>query len=114
MSYTSFIHAFDLFATCYVYGCISYICISFIIHLYCSLFAELSEHKQVIEPDFYEQVKELLNPSTEPVLETDFQSMTLRQLRSHIKENQLHQQIHIAVGKSVSNACKQELIEALS
>ena len=114
MNNTSFIQAFDLFANCYVYGCISYISILFIIHLYFSLFADTNEHNQAVEPDFYEQVKELLSPATEPVLETDFTLMTLRQLRTHIKENQLHQQIRQSVGKTVSNACKQELIKALS
>jgi len=114
MNNTSFIQAFDLFASCYVYGCLSYISILFIIHLYYSLFSVDNKHNQAAESDFYEQVKELLNPATEEVLETDFTLMTLRQLRTHIKENQLHEQIRQSVGKTVSNACKQELIEALS
>ncbi|MEL6929711.1 MAG: hypothetical protein AAFO95_13865 [Cyanobacteria bacterium J06600_6] len=114
MSYTSFIHVFNLFANCYVYVCISYISVLFVIHLYYSLFTDNNEYNLAVEVDFYKQVKELLNPPTGPVLETDFKSMTLRQLRTHIKENQLHQQIRESVGKTVSNACKKELIEALT
>lgn len=67
-----------------------------------------------VDTDFYSQVKDLLDPSTEDVFEPIFESMTLRELRTHIKENKLHQKIQDRLGKTVSNACKHELIEALS
>lgn len=116
-----FINAYDLFTDCYVYGSITYVLSLFTIQLILSFLALVNESqltKQTIEPDFYEQVKELLNPPTEAVLELDVQPsldcMTIRELRSYIKENHLQQQVHNCLGKTVSNARKQELIEALS
>lgn len=123
MNYTFFTNAFDLFASCYVYGCLTYVAVLFILHVYCSLSASdntENQTEQVIEPDFYSQVKDLLNPATEEILTTDFLSseplfemMTLRELRAHIKDNQLHDVIRDRLGKTVSNACKPELIATL-
>ena len=104
---------FDLFINCYVYGSLTYLTIRLLVHLALSLLA-LADQSQETEPDFYNQVKELLNPSTEQVLEHDFTLMTIREIRTHIKEKQLHQHIRESVGKTVSKASKQELIEALS
>ena len=119
MNYTSSLDAFDLFASCYVYGCIAYVSVLFVLHVYCSLSSE-SRVVKVTEPDFYTQVKDLLNPATEPIFAPDilqpqlnFNSMTIRELRAHIKENQLQKQIHDSIGKTVSNANKHELIRAL-
>ena len=117
MNYASFTNTFDLFTSCYVYGCLSYILILFLLHLYHSLLIDcqvLDRLIESVEPDFYTQVKDLLNPATEEVLKPTFESMTLRELRTHIKENKLHQHIRDNLGKTVSNACKHELIEALS
>ena len=61
-----------------------------------------------------EQAKDLLNPSTVKVIETDFTSMTIRQLRTYIKDNQIHNKIRQSIGKTVSNASKLELITALN
>ena len=107
MNFTSFTNAFDLFASCYVYGCLTYIAVLFIVHLYCSLLADCKAKNQineVIEPDFYTQVKDLFNPLTEDFT-TDFapspqppqfQEMTIRELRSYIKDNQLHHAVRVA------------------
>lgn len=112
-----FTTAFDLFIDCYVYGSITYVLLLFIIHLTAS-FLSLVDEYQATKPDFYNQVKELLNPATEEVFEPSqdpyFDTMTLRELRAHIKENHLQQHIRDYLGKTVSNARKHELIEALS
>jgi hypothetical protein len=42
-----------------------------------------------------------------------FTTMTIRELRDYIRENQLHDRINENLGKSVSKACKQELLAAL-
>ena len=49
----------------------------------------------------------------EPV-STDFELMTIRELRTYIKENKLHQQVRDRLDKTVSNARKYELVQALS
>ena len=75
MDYASFINAFDLFANCYVYGCLTYIAVLFSLHLYQSLLIDYQSRNRFIEsvePDFYSQVKDLLNPSTEYVFENNF------------------------------------------
>ena len=120
MDFTSFVDAFDLFADCYVYGCVIYLLGLFIYHLSCSFLALVDEchHQTETKPDLYQQVKELLNPATEEILELDvqpsFDNMTIRELRSYIKENHLQQQVRDCLGKTVSNARKYELIKALS
>ncbi|NJK58786.1 MAG: hypothetical protein HC939_23805 [Pleurocapsa sp. SU_5_0] len=69
---------------------------------------------------FQTSSKDLLNPATEPVMaamelkKTDFEIMTIRELRTHIKENQLQQHIRASMGKTVSNARKSELIASLN
>ena len=94
MEFTSFINAFDLFTNCFVYSSIIYVFSLFIIQLILSFLALVNEY-QIAKPDFYEQVKELLNPATEKVFELNqnpcFDTMTLRQLRQHIKDNELQQ-----------------------
>ena len=127
MDYTSSAQAFDFLATCYIYGCIAYVGLLFGLHLYSSLSADYSSQNKAIgqsplpsaiESDFYEQVKDLLAPATEPVLameieQPDFETMTIRELRSHIKENRLQQHIRASIGKTVKNARKYELIASL-
>ena len=109
--------AFDLFIDCYVYGSIAYISLLFIINLILS-FLSLVDEYQATDSEFYDQVKELLNPATEEVFEPSqnpyFDTMTLRELRAHIKENDLQQHVRDCLGKTVSNARKSELIQALS
>lgn len=90
MEFTSFINAFDLFTDCFVYSSIIYVFSLFIIQLILSFLALVNEYqiaKPNTKPDFYEQVKELLNPATETVLELNvqpsFDNMTIRELRSH-------------------------------
>ena len=71
MNYASFTSAFDFFASCYVYGCLTYIAILFSLHLYHSLLIDcqaLDRSIESVEADFYTQVKDLLNPATEPVI----------------------------------------------
>lgn len=120
MNYISLNDAFNLFASSYVYGCLTYILLLFLAHLVDSFLALRSVEKAT-KSDFHSQVKELLNPATETIinpsshqLQPNFDSMTIRELRAHIKENKLHQRICDRLGKTVSNACKHELIEALS
>ena len=109
--------AFDLFIDCYAYGSIAYISLLLIIHLILS-FLSLVDEYQATDNEFYDQVKELLNPATEEVFELHtfpcFDTMTIRELRAHIKENHLQQHVRDCLGKTVSNARKSELIQALS
>ena len=120
MNYTSFINIFDFLASCYVYGCLTYILLLFSVELYNSLLVDckaLDRSIESVDTDFYSQVKDLLNPSTESILEpviVNFELMTIRELRTYIKQNQLHKHVRDRLGKTVSNACKHELIEALS
>lgn len=111
-SFTSFAAAFDIFADCFVYGSIAYLTIITVIELIFGLLCIIEEYqlsKKSSVPDFYDQVKELLNPSESTV----FNAMTIRELRNYVRENQLHERINSHLGKSVSKACKQELIAAL-
>ena len=113
-----FISVFDIFTDCFVYGSIAYWLGFLTIHLVLSLTSVIDEN-QTTEPDFYEQVKELLNPATEEIFQPQdeqpcFETMTLRELKTHIKVNHLHQEIKNSIGKTVSNARKHELITALS
>jgi hypothetical protein len=81
MNYTSFINIFDFFASCYVCGCLTYILLLFSVRLYHSLLIDCQPGDRSIESvdtDFYSQVKNLLNPSTEDVFKPTFESMTLR------------------------------------
>jgi KTSC domain len=94
MNYTSFINIFDFFASCYVYGCLTYILLLFSVELYNSLLVDckaLDRSIESVDTDFYSQVKNLLNPSTESILEpviVNFELMTIRELRTYIKQNQ--------------------------
>lgn len=117
MNYTSSVQAFDFIASCYIYGCIAYLGLLFGLHLYSSLLIAIDAQSQGTY-DFYEQVKVLLNPATEPVMAmelepTNFETMTTRELRTHIKENHLQQYIRVSIGKTVSNARKSQLIASL-
>ena len=121
MNYNLLTDAFDIFANCYVYGCLTYILVLFSLHLYCSLsvnYEASNKANEFAEFDFYTQVKDLLNPAIEPTLEpmliNDFSSMTIRELRFYIKENKLHRSIRDRLNKTVSNARKDELINALT
>jgi len=115
-----FTTALDILINCYIYGTITCFSVLLLIHL--SLcFLALIEESQATENDFYDQVKELLNPATEEVEEVfelaltpSLNQMNLRELRAYIRNNNLHQQIRNCLGKSVSNAPKHELIAALS
>jgi hypothetical protein len=119
MNYISLNDAFNLFASCYIYSCLTYILLLFLAHLADSFLALRSVEKAA-KSDFHSQVKELLNPATEAIikpishqLQPNFDSMTIRKLRAHIRDNQLQRQIHDSIGKTVSNASKYELIKAL-
>lgn len=120
MNYISLTNAFDLFISCYIYGCLSYVLILFLLHLYYSLLIDcptLDLSTESFEADFYTQVKDLLHPAPESIQEpvlVSFESMTIRELRTYIKENKLHQQVRGRINKTVSQACKHELIQALS
>jgi hypothetical protein len=78
MDFTSFVNTFDLFADCYVYGSVAYVVILLVIHLTSAFFDLVDEDQSPsFQPDFYQQVKELLNPSEL----IDFPAMTIRELR---------------------------------
>ena len=68
MDFTSCAQSFDLFVDCYVYGSIAYllnlILGSFIVAWF-ALVDDYNARQTALESDFYEQVKELLNPSTD-------------------------------------------------
>jgi hypothetical protein len=111
-SFASFVDAFDIFADCYVYGSIAYLTLITVIKLICGLLDIIEEHqlsKKNSVPNFYDQIKELINPNES----NDFTAMTIQELRNYVRENQLHDRIKSHHGKSVSKACKQELIAAL-
>jgi hypothetical protein len=111
-SFASLVDAFDIFTDCFVYCSIAYLIIITAIELVLALLSIVDEHqlsKKSSDSDFYDQVKELLNPSESDV----FTTMTIRELRDYIRENQLHDRIYNHLGKSVSKACKHELLAAL-
>ena len=121
MGFTTFVDAFDLFADCFVYGSIAYIITLFAVSLISAFMTLVDEHQelnQAAEQDFYQQVKELLNPCIEEITDVNcnssFTQMTLRELRQHIKDNQLQQYVRQSLGKTVSNARKHELMRVLS
>ena len=99
MNYASLTDTFNFFTSCYVYGCLTYITLLFLLHVHHSLFISSNSSNRAnesFEPDFYTQVKDLLNPASESILEpvyVNFELMTIRELRTYIKENQLHQQV---------------------
>lgn len=99
MQIALFVSVFDFLASCYVYGCLTYILILFLLQAYDYLPADSvppNRTKKSSESDFYSQVKELLKTPTESILEPisiNFNSMTIRELRAYIKENELHQQV---------------------
>ena len=126
-------NAFDVFASCYVYGCLICILLLFLEQTHLTLSNnscwQQNELNQSDQSDFYNQVKQLLNPIEELNLvdldESDnneftqaysagFKSLTIRELRAHIKENQLHSVIRDRLGKSVSVAKKFELVACLN
>ncbi len=86
--------------------CIALVLLSLIAHLFSSLLNVIDEVKNPVNNDFYEQVKELLAPSSA----YDFQSFTIREF---IRENQLHSDVRNRLGKSGSKARHFELVAAL-
>ena len=107
------VNSFNFFASCYIYGCLTYISVLLLIHIYCSLLADYkaeNQSVQTIESDFYTQVKDLFSTTEK----SSFESMTLLELRTHVRENNLHQHIRDRLNKTVSNAHKSELVRALS
>ena len=124
-------NAFDVFASCYVYSCLICILLLFLEQTHLTLSNnscwQQNELNQSDQSDFYNQVKQLLNPIEELNLvdldnnkeftqanQACFKSLTIRELRAHIKENQLHSVIRNRLGKSVSVAKKFELIACLN
>jgi hypothetical protein len=107
----NFADYFDIFADCYVYGCLAYLLGLFSYHLSCCFLSLIKEHQQakLTQPDFYQQLKDALNPAAE----IDFQGMTIRELRAHIKDNRLQEQVRTSLGKSVSDARQGELVSIL-
>lgn len=120
MDFATLSTTFDFFATCYLYGSIGYVLIRFLFHLilcFSALVDDIQTYKTA-KPDFYQEVKELLNPgySSEfiPPLQPSFETMTIRELRTFIRDNELQESVYTCLGKTVSDARKHELIQALS
>lgn len=107
----------DFLITCYMYGCLAYFLLLFLAQTYSTL-SSCHCSKSLTKPDFYTEVKELLNPTEELVLESNqtpyFASLTIRELRAYIKENQLHYLVRDRFNKSVSVARKSELVACLN
>ena len=101
--------SFDIFVDLYIFGAIALVLLSLTAHLFSSLLNIIDEVKAPVNNDFYEQVTELLAPSSAP----DFQSFTIRELREFIRENELHSDVRNRLGKSVSKARHFELVAAL-
>ena len=120
----NYILAFDLFSDCYVYVSIAYIFFSVTTQLILSFLSLIDESNlnsktETDGADFYEQVKELLDFSSEdfafePLTQPLFERMTIRELRSFIREHNLQEYINSCLGKTVSNARKHELVKVLS
>lgn len=93
----------------------SYVFILFISHAIATLKTVAKSKKVLVdrEADFYTQVKDLLNPPSEQVFEPNFERMTIRQLRCHIRSQQLQSTVRDVLGKTVSNARKSELAQVL-
>jgi|GEM_PF-5263467 len=68
VSLASAIDAFDVLTDLYVYASIAYILILLVKQLILSFLAIIDEY-QADKSDFYQQVKNLLNPSTELILD---------------------------------------------
>ena len=68
VSLASAIDAFDVLTDLYVYASIAYILILLVKQLIPSFLAIIDEY-QADKSDFYQQVKDLLNPSTESILD---------------------------------------------
>ena len=80
---------FDIFVELYVFGTIALVLLSLIAHLFSSLLNVINEIKTPVNNDFYEQVKKVFAPPKAP----DFPSFTIRELRSYIRENELHSKV---------------------
>jgi hypothetical protein len=68
-SFASLVDAFDIFADCFVYASIAYLIMVTVIELVLALLSIIDEHQlsnKSSDSDFYDQVKELLNPSQQP------------------------------------------------
>lgn len=101
--------SFDIFVELYIFSAIALVLLSLIAHLFSSLLNIIDEVRTPVNSDFYEQVKELLAPSKA----ANFQSFTIRELRSYIRDNELHSEVRNCLGKSVSKARHFELVAAL-
>lgn len=59
--------SFDIFVNLYIFGAIALVLLSLIAHLFSSLLNVIDGVRQApVNSDFYEQVKELLAPSSAP------------------------------------------------
>ena len=78
--FDSLASAFDALTDLYVYVSIAYIFVLAIGHLILSFLAIIDDYK-ADKSDFYQQVKDLLNPSTElildPMMVTSYSSLSL-------------------------------------
>jgi hypothetical protein len=80
-SFAFIVDAFDIFTDCFVYGSIAYLTVITLIELALALLEIIDDahlSKNSSDSDFYDQVKELLNPSESD----DFTTMTIRELVS--------------------------------
>ena len=94
---------FDILAHVYFYGAIAYIVFLFCCHLY--------EVFQDLQADYRNKVE---TPSQASLALPSSNQMTLRELRNHVRVNNLQAQIRSVVGRSVSHCSKDELIKALA
>ena len=107
----------DFSIVCYMYGCLTCFLLLFLAQTHSTL-SVCHYSNSTTQPNFYTEVKELLNPTEELVLEPSptpyFASFTIRELRTYIKDNQLHYKVRDRLDKSVSNARKSELVACLN
>ncbi|HHP7229468.1 MAG TPA: hypothetical protein ACFCUY_01255 [Xenococcaceae cyanobacterium] len=120
MSLTATITALDYFINGFVVVSALSFCLLLLFELTLS-FIDCLEQYSSVSDNFYQQSLALLNPATEPIIELDevespsFELMTIRELRDYIRSHNLHHKVHNSTGgKSVSNARKYELIQALA
>ena len=119
MTLSAIITALDCFINDFVVVSALAFCLLLLFELTLS-FLDCLEQYSTVSDEFYQQTKALLNPATEPIIELDkvelpsFELMTIRELRDYIRSHNLHHRVHNSTGKSVSNACKHELIQALA
>jgi len=98
---------FDILTHAYYFGAIAYVIFLFCCHII-GIFQALKAEHEVI------YVQKISTPSKAILALPTSDKMTLRQLRDHIRINDLQARVKSVAGRSVSNCSKAELLKALA